>query len=234
MDTLQVINLHQVDYATTPKRLRYFDLHGLSQFSHEFTFGKSYLLHAKPSRGAEALSWLISGIVNPWGGQILLNGKDYTVEQRRQDSWCVRYEEIKRWGWLRQSVRAQLRYALKHNPNPILKTEQEIIQHFRLSPYLLPRPLTQYSHEAWRASCAIGFALGKEIFCFPYVDYLSRMFKEFWLKDMLDFLTAHGALVLFPGFYDWETVGLCDEVVWHVDYYQREEYQELRRHNFFP
>jgi hypothetical protein len=228
MDTLQIINLHEVDYSTKPRRFRYFDLHGLIRFSHEFTFGKSYLLHSKPYRGAEALSWIISGIVKPIGGQILLNGKGYPVEQRRQDSWCIRYDEIKKWGWLRQSVQAQLSFALKHNPTPKL-TEQEIIRQFWLSPALLPRYSTQYSHEGWRASCALGFALGKKIFCFPYVDYLSRMFKDFWLKDMLDFLTAHGALVLFPGFYDWETVGLCDEVVWHVDYYQREEYQELRR-----
>jgi hypothetical protein len=229
MDTLQVINLHQIDYESTPKRFRYTDLSGLSQFSHEITFGKSYLLHAKPNRGAWGLSWLISGIVKPWVGQILLNGKDYPAEQRRQDSWCVRYEEIKRWGWLRQSVHAQIQYALKHNPNPILKTEQEIIQHFWLTPERLPRYLTQYSHEGWRASCAIGFALGKKIFCFPYLDYLSRDFKDLWLKDMLDFLTSHGALVLVPAFYDWETVGLCDEVVWHVDYYQREEYREQMR-----
>ena len=228
MDTLQVINLQEVDDSSTPRRFRHTDLWGLNLFSHEFTFGKSYLLHSKPYRGASALSWIISGIVNQIYGQILLNGTDYPVEQRRQDSWYVRYDEIKKWGWFRQSVGAQIRFALKNNPNPILKTEAEIIEHFRLTPARLSRKLYQYSHEAWRASCAIGFALGRKIFCFPYLHYLSRDFKDLWLKDMLDFLTANGALVLVPAFYDWETVGLCDEVVWHVDYYQRAKYMEMR------
>jgi hypothetical protein len=228
MDTLQVINLHEVDYSTVPKSLRLHDLGGLLQFSYNFIFGKSYLLHSKPYRGAEALSWIISGRVAQASGNILLNGKSYLPERRRQDSWFVHYDEIKRWGWLRQSVGTQIRFALKNNANPILETEAEIIEHFRLTPERLPRKLTQYSHEAWRASCAIGFALGRKIFCFPYLHYLSRDFKDLWLKDMLDLLTAHGALVLVPAFYDWETIGLCDEVVWHVDYYQRAEYMELR------
>jgi hypothetical protein len=229
MDTLQVINLHEVDYSTIPKSLRLHDLDGLLQFSHDFILGKSYLLHSKPYRGAEALSWIISGKVAQASGNILLNGRYYTPEQRRKDSWFVRYDEIKKWGRFRQSVSAQIRLALKNNSNPILKTEAEIIKHFQLSPERLPRKLSQYSHEGWRASCAIGFALGRKIFCFPYLYDLSRDYKDLWLKDMLDFLTAHGALVLVPAYYDWETMGLCDEVVEHVDYYQRPEYMELRR-----
>jgi len=66
-------------------------------FSYEFEFGKSYLLTSLETQQNETLSYLISGLAEPSKGSLLLDERPYTHQQRRQDSWLVRRDEIKRF-----------------------------------------------------------------------------------------------------------------------------------------
>ncbi len=188
----------------------------LRTISYVFTFGKSYLLDSGLGEGGWALSWIIGGVFNPEFGEITRNDLNYSQEERKRDAWCVRHSIIKvqRFSFREPTVGEQIQYGLRTIHNQFLTSEQEIMKRFRLTPERYIRPLRQLSHEAWRASCAIGLANGKNIFCFPYIDpEFIEDYYGIWLKEMLDLLKDSGALILFPARAKKSTEGLCDEVV---------------------
>lgn len=192
-------------------------LEAIHNFSSEFVFGKSYLLNAPLGQGAWLLARIISGELKQQAGTILLNGEIYTPEQRRHDSWLVRYDEVKRFGFLLQSVKKQIRFGLRHTKNQFSSSEKDFMRAFNLSPERYDRLLRQFSGEGWRASCAIGLANGKTIFCFPQLnspgnETLISVYRA-WFEAMLKLLTSTGALVLVPCELSSQTASLCDEVI---------------------
>jgi ABC-type multidrug transport system ATPase subunit len=213
MDKLSVHNLSFRGYCY-PKYKTAFET--LTNFTYQFSFGKSYFLASEIGHGGWALSWIISGLLEPDEGLILLDSLPFTRQQRRKISWCVRRDQIKRFGLFQNmNLQEQIRHGLRTTPDTYLKSEAEIIERFHLSEGRYKRLLRQFSNEGWRASCAVGLAHGKKLFCFPYVDY-PRVIEEhypFLLKDVIDLLRDSGALVLIPG--KWRPAGeeLCDEVV---------------------
>lgn len=196
----------------------------ITHFSHEFSFGKSYLLGAELGKGAWALCCFIGGLLKlkkpPYSdyGEILSDGAPYSQEARLRDSWFVRRSEFMGFRAGHRTVKSYIQRGLKSNPNPYLSSEQDYIDRFFLTyPQRYDRPVRQLSHEGWRASAAIGLAHGKKIFCFPYVEYvrpyLIEEYFDLWLKTMVDLLRDSGALVLIPALATDLTRKLCDEVV---------------------
>ncbi len=210
MDNIQVKNLEF--HGPINKRFKIPDEH-LVSFSYEFTYGKSYLLSGEAGQGGFALSWILGGLLDPQQGSIYRNNMPYSAQQRKEDGWCVHFSEVKRFGLLKQTVRAQVRHGLRTATNPYLKTEEEVIEQFLLTLPRYGRLMRQLSGEAWRASCAIGFVHGKRIFCFPWSTHVIENYTDFWLKKQFDFLTSTGALVIIPFRETEKAKQLCDEVV---------------------
>lgn len=194
----------------------------LRPLSYEFTFGRSYLLDAELGKGAWSLCWMIGGLLEPGEqgagrGIILRNGAPYPRQQRENDAWIVRTSEFKGFWARHKTTRMHIQQGLKSNPAPYFRSEEEYVEHFHLSLARFDRPIRQLSHEGWRASCAIGVAHGKEVFCFPYLEYVRPYFIEdlyhSWLKEMIDLLRDSGALVLIPAIARKGAETLCDEIV---------------------
>ncbi|GEM_PF-971780 len=181
-------------------------------FSHDFEFGKSYLLTSLNEGQNEALAYLISGVVEAEYGSITLNDSPYTSEQRRKDAWLVRWDQIYRFGFFQQSPKNQIRHGIRKNPD-LMMTEMDIMRQFDLTPACYTRLLRQFSHEGWRAHCAIGFANGKRIFCFPsmYLETVDTIRYRF--TKTVEFLKSQGALILFPVLPYINMDGLVDEIV---------------------
>lgn len=214
MDTLTVKNISF--HGVVVPKAQELTVETLTDFSHEFTFGKSYLLAGSRGQGGWSLSWIIGGILKQDSGEILRNGSVYRRIDRQRDVWCVRDSEIKRFGIFTMSLKQQIQHGLRGNLSQFLKSEQEIVDRFELSEGRYNRRLRQFSYEGWRASCAAGLANGKQIFCFPYILNDSRFYEEFYtsyLKGIIAFLRTTGALVLVPGELVNCTETLCDEVV---------------------
>lgn len=183
-----------------------------------FELGKSYLLDSGLGEGGWALSWIVGGVFAPDFGEITRNNLAYPQEERRKAAWCVRHSQIRvrSFAFREATIREQIQHGLMKIPSQYqyLKNEQEIMERFHLTRERYDRPLRQLSHEAWRASCAIGLANGKRIFCFPYMEpRFIEDYYQIWLKEMLDLLTDAGALVLFPARAIKVAEGLCDEIV---------------------
>lgn len=104
----------------------------------------------------------------------------------------------------RRSGRAQMSHA-------------EVIEQFVLTPERYnKRKVRQLSHEGWRASCAVGYAQGKRVFCFPHIDYvrpkLIEEYKALWMK-IIPFMTGAGCMVLIPVVVNADIENVCDEIV---------------------
>lgn len=165
--------------------------------------------------GGWALSWIIAGMVKPETGTILLDDIKRSARDLRREIWCVRRSEIKKFGLFgNQQVSAQIRHGLKTVQEQYLPSEDEIIQRFRLTKERYNRSHRALSSEGWSASCAIGLANGKKIFCFPHME--ERFVNEYydlWLKEMVELLTDAGSLVLFPSKATDNSKSLCDLII---------------------
>ncbi len=188
----------------------------LTNFNYTFTFGKSYLLDSGESGAGQTLSWIIGGELEQEGGSITQNGVPYTLFERKQDAWCVRYSALKtkKFSVKESTVREQIQHGLKVTQAQYPRTEADIVKQLYLTQERCDRPLRQLSNESWRASCAIGFANGKKIFCFPYLGSgFIENYYSLWLKEMLGFLKSSGALILVPATAHKAYADLCDEVL---------------------
>lgn len=186
----------------------------LKTFSHNFSFGRSFLLSTEIAQGGWAVSWIVGGELEPLRGTLSKNGQEYKASARKADSWLVRKSEIKTFWMKHQTVQMQILHGLQKNHQLYHRSEDELKQQFQLTDERYQRPLHQLSHEAWRASCAIGLANGKKIFCFPYVE--SSTIEEYynlWFKDIVNLLKEAGCMVLIPSLITERTAGLCDEIV---------------------
>jgi hypothetical protein len=187
------------------------------EFSGEFSFGKSYLLDANLNKGAWALSRIIGGALTPDRGEITKDGISYGQKVRHQEAWFVRESEYSGFRAGSKTVKTHLQHGLKNNPAPFLPSEQTFIEQFMLTPERYDRAIRQLSHEGWRASCAIGLAHGRKIFCFPSIEYvrpyLIEDYFDLWLKAIVDLLSDSGALVLIPAIATGLAANLCDEIV---------------------
>jgi hypothetical protein len=191
------------------------DLHvDLKSFTHTFTFGKSYGLTGTPKEIGWAVSMIISGRLEPQRGTIERDSKPYALAQRKKDVWYVRGSQIRRFRLIEQSVIQQIRFGLREYDGQQFKSETEIIERFRLTPERYNRPLRTLSHEAWRASCAIGVANKRDVYCFPFAKQsFVEEFYDLWLKEMIDLLITGGALVLIPTMKTLLIEDLCNEIV---------------------
>ena len=75
----------------------------------------------------------------------------------------------------------------------IKKSPQEICDMFKLTSERINRPIRCVGNERFRAMAAIGYAYGKEVFCFPWLS--NRMATYYgknlsWLLDLLEKLNV--------------------------------------------
>jgi hypothetical protein len=187
----------------------------LQPFTYEFTFGKTYLIKAPIGSGGWALSWIIGGSLLPDSGLIQLGTHNY-LSQAKALAWCARKSQIRGLIFSNLTIKEQVARSLQKRRGDKPSIE-EIVELFKLTPQRFERPITQLSHEAWRASCAIGYAANRKIFCFPHMEYVRPNFVEeysdLWLADILSVLKAAGSLIIFPSTMPKSGYKIFDDVV---------------------
>jgi hypothetical protein len=197
----------------TGRVVRHFYHSSFSQCNAEFQFGKSYVLLSIFPEDAFAISWIVAGALKHQG-IIRKDGRVYSRRERFRDAWRVRssHHDIRRFGLIDRTVQGYIRYAQKHSRLQQVPTESEIKDLFHLTEARYTRPMNHLSGEAWRASCAVAYVLGKRIFCFPIMlRAIIEQYDEIWFAEMISLLTATGALVIVPMQYTYPVrSGFCD------------------------
>lgn len=93
---------------------------------------------------------------------------------------------------------------------------ETIIEEFHLSRHRIDYSLSTIDPwEKWRASIAIGYASGKQIFCFPWMDSL-YFFDCMFNSSVFRFfkkITQDGGIIILPTSRDQNVQGLADEII---------------------
>ena len=90
----------------------------------------------------------------------------------------------------------------------------EIKDIFSLSDQRFERPLEYVSGEIWQISTAVNFALGKDIFCYPWLNEFDIFRYETACElGTIDFLKNKGKIVLVPSSQKNKLKRLCDHTM---------------------
>lgn len=170
----------------------------IGHFYYEFKSG-IYILEGECATGGWALSTVLVGKDNTFDGEVWINDKKVNCKQINKCS-CYVGEDAglrKRFGLVPMTVKEQIEYGVNRNlsfSNDIKKIKSL----FGLSEERYNRPLKYVSGERWRISMAIGYALGKTIYCFPWMNKKYILKLEDCLKLCFNSLQEIGAIIIIP------------------------------------
>lgn len=172
----------------------------LGHFNYQFSSG-IYLVEGECATGGWALSTILSGKDKSFEGKIVLNDKEVTYDKLLQNS-CYVGENVglKKFGFVPMTVKEQIEYGINKGLS-FSNDIEDIRQKFGLSSERFNRDFRHISGERWRASMAIGYALGKKVYCFPWVNSRFLFSHDSNLKLCLGSLILVGAIVIIPTTY---------------------------------
>jgi len=180
----------------------------LGHFSYQFSSG-IYLIEGECATGGWALSTILSGRDKSFEGKIMLNDVELTYDKLRQCSCYVGADTgLKKFGLVPMTVKEQINCGINMGLSFSDDTE-DIRQRFGLSSERFNRDFKHISGERWRASMAIGYAFGKKVYCFPWVNSRFLFSHDSNLKLCLRTLISVGAIIIIPTTY----AGALDDIV---------------------
>lgn len=173
-----------------------------NDFSYKFQAGV-YLLIGDIDSGGWAFSSAILQIKKK-SDVILSNdvkfnymNKITTLDQIRENTCAIDYRPQaffqKKFS---KSVYCNIRNSLKISK--LDYSVKEIQDLFCLDSQRINRPLYCAGHEVFRSNAAIGFALGKTIFCFPWISRSNLLVRKNDIKFICDTLISYNKVVLLP------------------------------------
>lgn len=162
----------------------------------KFEKGKSYGILCGIGEGGGGISWLLSGREKINEEEVNVFGRKYSQGERVQEGWFITGIGI---AGMNKTLEKELKIALKQSGLKL--SVDDIVEKFGLTPRRLRLKMRHFSWEGWRASVAIGYAMGKQIFCFPWLDseFLMEMVLSTAYCFYVDKLKKEGAIVIVPG-----------------------------------
>jgi hypothetical protein len=148
--------------------------------------------------GGWGLSSCIAGRAEEgYGGEIYLDGKVTDMKALASISCFIPEGDFPEIDMPLDSltIRTCLEYAL--NLGKVKESMEEIKRIFILSDGRFERNLSCVSGEIWLISMAVNYALGKEIFCFPWVGE-SQFYRIKGTLSIIKFLRDQGKMILIP------------------------------------
>jgi ABC-type dipeptide/oligopeptide/nickel transport system, ATPase component len=148
--------------------------HGIAQDclqnnSFEFCVGNLYGIIGEFGDGGAALSCGLTGNADFYEGRIYIDDEEETISNIIKKSWYIGYDLYGSQKTLkRKTIKEQIRDGIRANHCDL---SVETIQNmFYVSEERVGRSIKKVSGERWKASIAIGYAYGKKIFCYPWMN----------------------------------------------------------------
>jgi ABC-type transport system involved in cytochrome c biogenesis ATPase subunit len=173
----------------------------IGHFSYKFSSG-IYVLKGECGMGGWALSTLLCGKDKITEGKIYIENNVLTQKDLQKKSCYVGSDtELRKLaGLLPMTVKEQITAGVKNNMGYI-NDVQKIKDLFQLSDSRFDRTMPYMSGERWKASMAIGYALGKCIYCFPWLNSAYIKNLDICLSTCLPQLAKVGAIIIIPTTY---------------------------------
>ena len=183
--------------------------------SHHFSGGKVYGICSDFGCGAWALSTSLGGRGEHPHGTIRYNGNIINNKLLIKNSCFISekiYPGINSRLYL-HSAEYCINKALNHSNSQY--TLCDIVRMFHLSPECLNRNLSYvYYYNIWFISMAIGFAAGKDIFCFPWLNIRDfGCFERMCSLGVVNQLKKSGKIILVPSNHVDRLKTVCDELL---------------------
>ncbi|MBQ2957797.1 MAG: hypothetical protein IJE08_15220 [Clostridia bacterium] len=212
MPTIQLI-----DYEASA-RCRTVNLTCLDSFPPKnctFEGGNIYGLCGDIREGSWALSWALGGRSEQSSGEILLDGVHALQKDLKGRSCFIGepYCPSINSPFLPGSVRACLTKALQTGPTGW--TLEALTEAFNLTPERFDRSPMHVQHpQSWYLSAAIGFAAGKDVFCFPYLTAQTlRTVENMYAVGVLNLLSEYNKIILLPSVHSDRLSAICDRMI---------------------
>lgn len=95
-----------------------------------------------------------------------------------------------------KTVRKLVEKGLKKSK--IGKTADEICELFHMEDFRFDKPISSTGNERYKAMSAIGYAYGKEVFCFPWLSRLRFEAFHNHMPQLLNTLSELNKIVILP------------------------------------
>ena len=177
----------------------------------EFHAGKIYGIIGEFGNGGAALSCGITGHTNYYEGKVYIDDQESTMECLIQNSWYVGIDlnDKKRLFKKKQTIRQQIEYGTQ---NIMQELDGKKIQSiFRVSEARIDRSIEFVSGERWKASAAIGYANGRKIFCYPWMNSEDVEHLKEQLSYVIKYLIDSDCIVIFPTTKEENIKKICSE-----------------------
>ena len=164
----------------------------------EFHAGNLYGIIGEFGNGGAALSCGITGNTDFYEGIVYIDDQEDSMEYVIKNSWYVGLDlnTSKRLFKKKQTIRQQIAYGV-HNINQ--KFDAKNIQDiFNISDERIDRTIEFVSGERWKASAAIGYANGKKIFCYPWMNSKDIELLKEQLLNTIKYLLNSDCIVIVP------------------------------------
>lgn len=160
-----------------------------------FESGKLYALISEHQQGCMYLSYLLGGNIEFEDGlKLYMDDTEIKNDDLKEISWNL---EPLNEPYKNKKVRKSIERALKAGGRT--ETFEQISDIFYLTESRYDKKLKYLSGERWRASAALGYALGKRIFYAPYCP--SNFYYEMSRSNMFkvfEFLSSRDCLMVLP------------------------------------
>ncbi len=181
----------------------------LNEGTFNFEEGKMYGILGEHGEGGGGISWLLSGRDVIRDEKITVFGKEYKEGETVEEGWYLG-EGIPS---MDKTARKEISAALKMSKSSL--SVQDIVEKFHLTEERLDVKVRYHSWELWRLSAAIGYALGKKIFCFPAIDtyMLIEIVVNTAFYIYVEKLRREGCILLLPSSNREILESLADEII---------------------
>lgn len=184
-------------------------------YTDHFTFqsGNIYSIIGEIGSGGWAISYLLSGKVPVEQEEVFINKRKLLPGDYVNLGWYMGEGSQGKRGYNNSSVGKQIRKGLRQSKLKL--SDEDIISKFNLSRERIECKFSQLSWERWRASAAIGYAYGKKVFCFPFVNtaILNNIVTNSYLPMYLNVLKNEGACIIIPTSHKETLEMLADEQI---------------------
>ncbi len=168
--------------------------------------------------GGAALSCGLTGNIDYYHGEIYIDNQKTSIEFLIDISWYIGNDlySNKLGDIFHIKPRLSSRSIINQIENGIKKgkcnLDSRYIQDgFNLSSERIRRNIRYTSGERWKMSAAIGFANGKRLFCYPWLNSYDINHLSEQISATVNFLLSHDCIVLIPT--------TCRENIQRVDSY---------------
>lgn len=206
VEILEKIKLSNISFGGECNLFHYGIVHDCLQINDfEFFTGNLYGIIGEFGTGGAALSCGITGNTKFYEGKIYFDDKEKEIEDLVNISWYIGNDlyQYRTSGFFcnkpkinKKTIKEQIEYGVRCK---LIDRDFTTIQKmFKISSERVERNISFVSGERWKASAAIGYANGKRIFCYPWMNSKDIEHLKEQLSHTVEALLDVGCIVIIP------------------------------------